>query len=409
MIVCFIDVVVDGRIDNVFILRCFFFFFFFFQAEDGIRDGTVTGVQTCALPIYPRPVRPRRGAGRRRRRADGHGGRPHRPVDGLLDDLGRARVRHDPERHRQRPGAVSGLAGLRAAPDVRAPVRALGLADDPRRRAARDHPAPAGRALVRARAEPRPGMTGSPVLEVRRIMKPLDQLVAARDIDVTIATEEVVSIIGANGAGKTTFVNLVTGYTHPSGGSIRFRGQELVGLPPREITRLGVCRSFQVPQVFSTMSVLENLMIAHGLSDRGRGAGLSALASRDRVEACAELLSVYRIEAYRDRPAALVPQGVRKLLDIAMATVREATLLFLDEPTSGIATEEKFAVMDIVMAALAQRKATVVFIEHDIDIVERYGRRVLAFHEGGILADGPAADVLGDARVREHVTGRRRA
>jgi len=100
---------------------------------------------------------------------------------------------------------------------------------------------------------------------------------------------------------------------------------------------------------------------------------------------------------------------VRKLLDIAMATAREATLLFLDEPTSGIATEEKFAVMDIVMAALAERKATVVFIEHDIDIVERYGRRVLAFHEGGILADGPAADVLGDARVREHVTGRRRA
>jgi len=252
-------------------------------------------------------------------------------------------------------------------------------------------------------------MTGAPVLEVRRLTKLFDQVVAARDIDVTIATEEVVSIIGANGAGKTTFVNLVTGYAHPSGGSIRFRGQELVGLPPREITRLGVCRSFQVPQVFSTMSVLENLMIAHGLSDRGRGAGLSALASRDRVEACAELLSVYRIEAYRDRPAALVPQGVRKLLDIAMATAREATLLFLDEPTSGIATEEKFAVMDIVMAALAERKATVVFIEHDIDIVERYGRRVLAFHEGGILADGPAADVLGDARVREHVTGRRRA
>src|SRR5207253_7564487 len=91
--------------------------------------------------------------------------------------------------------------------------------------------APAGRALVRARAEPRPGMTGSPVLEVRRLTKLFDQVVAARDIDVTIATEEVVSIIGANGAGKTTFVNLVTGYTHPSGGSIRFRGQELVGLP----------------------------------------------------------------------------------------------------------------------------------------------------------------------------------
>ena len=252
-------------------------------------------------------------------------------------------------------------------------------------------------------------MTGPPVLEVRRLTKLFDQVVAARDIDVSIATEEIVSIIGANGAGKTTFVNLVTGYAHPSAGSIRFRGQELVGLRPRDITRLGVCRSFQVPQVFSTMSVLDNLLIAYGLADSGRRAGLHPLASRDRVAACEGLLRVYRIEAYRDRPAAVVPQGVRKLLDIAMATAREATLLFLDEPTSGIASEEKFAVMDTVMSALTQRKATVVFIEHDIDIVERYGRRVVAFHEGRILADGPPADVLGDAGVREHVTGRRRA
>ena len=255
----------------------------------------------------------------------------------------------------------------------------------------------------------RPGVIGPPVLEVRRLTKLFDQVVAARDIDVSIAAEEVVSIIGANGAGKTTFVNLVTGYAHPSAGSIRFRGQELVGLRPRDITRLGVGRSFQVPQVFSTLSVRDNLLIAHGLAETGRRAGLSVLASRDRVAACEKLLSIYRIDAYRDRAAAVVPQGVRKLLDIAMATAREATLLFLDEPTSGIATEEKFAVMDIVMAALAERKATVVFIEHDIDIVERYGTRVVAFHEGRILADGPANAVLDDARVREHVTGQRRA
>jgi branched-chain amino acid transport system ATP-binding protein len=252
-------------------------------------------------------------------------------------------------------------------------------------------------------------MTGTRVLEVRQLTKLFGQVVAAQNIDVNIAAEEIVSIIGANGAGKTTFVNMVTGYAKPSAGSIRFQGQELVGLRPREITRLGVCRSFQVPLVFSTMSVIENLMIAHGLADLDRRTGLRALATRPRVAACEALLRTYQIDTYRDRPATVVPQGVRKLLDIAMATARGATLLFLDEPTSGIASEEKFAVMDTVMSALTQRKATVVFIEHDIDIVERYGRRVVAFHEGRVLADGAPAAVLGDAGVRAHVTGRRRA
>jgi branched-chain amino acid transport system ATP-binding protein len=245
-----------------------------------------------------------------------------------------------------------------------------------------------------------------PVLEVRRLTKLFGQVVAAQDLDVTIVGEEVVSIIGANGAGKTTFVNMITGYARPTAGAIRFRGQNLVGLGPRAITRLGVCRSFQVPQVFSTMTVLENLLIAHGLAHADRGSVLDALVTPDRLDACDTLLHTYRIDAYRDRPAAIVPQGVRKLVDIAMATVREAALLFLDEPTSGISSEEKFAIMDIVMSALKQRKTTVVFIEHDIDIVERYGTRVLAFHEGRILADGTPVDVLTDPRVRAHVTGR---
>ncbi len=245
-----------------------------------------------------------------------------------------------------------------------------------------------------------------PVLEVRSLHKQFGGVAAAHDVTVSVAAGEVVSIIGANGAGKTTFVNMITGYVKPTSGVIRFRGQDLVGLPPRAVTRLGVCRSFQVPQVFSSLSVFENVMIAHGLAETGPIA-LRALATPARGAACDALLATYRIAEYRDRPAAVVPQGVRKLLDIAMATARSATLLLLDEPTSGISTEEKFAMMDIVMVALARRQATVIFIEHDIDIVERYSTRVLAFHEGRILADGAPGVVLADPRIREHVTGRR--
>jgi branched-chain amino acid transport system ATP-binding protein len=245
-----------------------------------------------------------------------------------------------------------------------------------------------------------------PVLDIRGLNKLFGRVAAAQDITVSVGAEEVVSIIGANGAGKTTFVNMITGYTRPTSGVIRFRGHDLIGLPPRAVTRLGVCRSFQVPQVFGTLSVLENLMIADGLAEPGRTA-LSTLATPARRASCEALLATYQIADYRDRPAAVVPQGVRKLLDIAMATARPATLLLLDEPTSGISTEEKFPMMDVVMAALARRQATVIFIEHDIDIVERYGTRVLAFHEGRILADGPPGAVLVDPKIREHVTGRR--
>jgi branched-chain amino acid transport system ATP-binding protein len=249
----------------------------------------------------------------------------------------------------------------------------------------------------------------APVLEVRGLTKRFGQVVAAQDLELGLADGEIVSIIGANGAGKTTFVNMITGYAPPDAGVIRFRGGNLVGLPPREITRRGVCRSFQVPQVFSTLSVLDNVLIAHGLAGSGSRSALKTLATPERRAASQALLRTYGIEDYRDRQAAVVPQGIRKLLDIAMATTREAALLFLDEPTSGISTEEKFALMDVVMAALRRRQATVVFIEHDVDIVERYARRVIAFHEGRILADGAAADVLSDPRVREHVTGRRGA
>jgi ABC-type branched-subunit amino acid transport system ATPase component len=175
-----------------------------------------------------------------------------------------------------------------------------------------------------------------PVLDIRGLNKLFGRVTAAQDITVSVGAEEVVSIIGANGAGKTTFVNMITGYTRPTSGVIRFRGHDLIGLPPRAVTRLGVCRSFQVPQVFATLSVLENLMIAHGLAEPGRTA-LSTLATPARRADCEALLA----------------------------------------------------------------------IEHDIDIVERYGTRVLAFHEGRILADGPPGAVLVDPKIREHVTGRR--
>ncbi len=245
----------------------------------------------------------------------------------------------------------------------------------------------------------------APVLEVHDLEKSFGGVVAARGIDVVVEEGETIGIIGANGAGKTTFVNMVTGYLPPSGGRIEFMGRSILGLSPRRITLLGLCRSFQVPQVFGSETVFENVMIALAIAE-ARGLGLLAPMFDPARAARAEAhMTRYQIADYRDVEADALPQGTRKLLDIAMATVRQPKLVMLDEPTSGISVEEKFALMDIIMAALRQERTTVLFIEHDMEIVERYVSRVLAFYQGEIICDAPPAEALVDPRVREFVVG----
>jgi branched-chain amino acid transport system ATP-binding protein len=116
-------------------------------------------------------------------------------------------------------------------------------------------------------------------------------------------------------------------------------------------------------------------------------------------------LELFRITRYRDAVAATLPQGVRKLLDIAMAVAGKPRVLLLDEPTSGISIEEKFDLMDVVMRALKNRSITVLFVEHDMDIVERYADRVLAFYDGAVIADGTPAETLDNPRIQELISG----
>ena len=248
----------------------------------------------------------------------------------------------------------------------------------------------------------------SAVLEVHGLEKSFGAVAAARDVNVVVEEGETVGVIGANGAGKTTFVNMVTGYLAPDRGAIEFMGRSILGHSVRAIARMGLCRSFQVPQVFLSETVFDNLMMAYGVAEED-GPGLLAPLAADRRAARVEAhLSRYRITEYRDVAGSALPQGVRKLLDIAMATVRRPRLLMLDEPTSGISAEEKFGVMDILMQALREERTTVLFIEHDMEIVERYVERVLAFYQGAIICDAPTRQALGDESVREYVLGRER-
>jgi branched-chain amino acid transport system ATP-binding protein len=243
------------------------------------------------------------------------------------------------------------------------------------------------------------------ILEVRGLAKSFGAVTAAQDINVDIHEAEIVGVIGSNGAGKTTFINMVTGYLKPSAGTIRFKGRDITGLPPREVTRAGVCRSFQVAQLYSGLTVLDNMLIALGMLRERRLSWLAPLHTPGRRQAAIEVLAKYAIEQHAGAAVSTLSQGVRKLLDIAMSTVSAPPLVLLDEPTSGVAIDEKFALMDNVMSAVRASGAGCMFVEHDMEIVGRYASRVMAFYEGRILADGPTQQVLDNAEVRQYVIG----
>ncbi len=245
----------------------------------------------------------------------------------------------------------------------------------------------------------------APILTVTGLEKRFGSVTAAKDINIAIAPQEVVAIIGTNGAGKTTFVNMVTGWLPPSAGQILFDGASTLGAKPREVTRLGLCRSFQVPQVFGTRTTLDNLVIAAAVAE-GSGWSLFADPFTDRrVAACEALLRDFRIGDYLNQQTAQLPQGVRKLLDIAMAMAASPKMLLLDEPTSGVSIDEKQELMNIVMGTLKARAVTVMFVEHDMDIVEKHAARVLAFFEGQVIADAPPKECFAHKTVQTHIVG----
>ena len=247
-------------------------------------------------------------------------------------------------------------------------------------------------------------MNAPVLLRASAVEKRFGAVVAASEINISVSAGERVSLIGSNGAGKTTFVNMITGYLKPDSGQITLGDLDITALEPRAITRLGVARSFQIAQLYPQLSVLDNMLVAtacHG----NRLSFWEAARRPAAVEQADALLARFGLGEHRDRRVAELPGGVRKLLDIAMALTGQPKLLLLDEPTSGVSAEEKFPMMDIIMTALGAEAMTVLFVEHDMDIVARYASRVVAFYSGRIIADAAPAAALATDDVRRYVTG----
>jgi branched-chain amino acid transport system ATP-binding protein len=243
------------------------------------------------------------------------------------------------------------------------------------------------------------------VLDVQGVQKSFGAVTAAQDINVAVPEGAVCSLIGTNGAGKTTFVNMVTGYITPDSGRISFAGKDITNLRPRQITRLGIHRSFQIAQLCNELTVEENMLVAGAIHASSRPSFLRNAHDRAARERAQAVLERFHIAEYRDRLIPELSGGVKKLLDIAMAMAGDTRVMLLDEPTSGVAADEKFPIMDLVIEALRAEGVTVIFVEHDMDIVTRYSERVLAFYDGRIIADDAPGDVMSDPDVQRYVTG----
>jgi branched-chain amino acid transport system ATP-binding protein len=199
-------------------------------------------------------------------------------------------------------------------------------------------------------------------------------------------------------------VNMVTGYIKPSSGVISFNGQEITQLQPRDIIRRGVARSFQIPQLWAQLTALEHMLVADACA-KGALSPLKSTATKSNIDAVMAILERFNLSDVAKRRAVELPGGVRKLLDIAMALTAQPKLLILDEPTSGVAAEEKFPMMETVMKAINQASVAVLFVEHDMEIVATFANRVAAFYSGKVIADGSPDEVLANIDVQRHVTG----
>jgi branched-chain amino acid transport system ATP-binding protein len=244
------------------------------------------------------------------------------------------------------------------------------------------------------------------LLRVENLTKSFDGNLIMNDISFSILPKELSAIIGPNGAGKTTLFNLITGNLLPDRGKIFLEGQNIVGKQPFEIVRLGIARAFQRTNIFPRLSVLENI-VATVISSQRSSLNMIKPVSRlkeIRDRAYRTLESV-ELDKVADRQSGTLPHGDQKRLDIAMALALEPKILMLDEPTAGISPEERWQVIDLVHDLWKRLGITMIFIEHDMDIVFKISQKIRVLCYGSLLAEGNPEEISKNHKVIEAYLG----
>jgi len=238
------------------------------------------------------------------------------------------------------------------------------------------------------------------LLKVSGLGKSFGGVKAVDGISFELAAGELLALIGPNGAGKSTTFNMVNGQMRADAGSIQLDGQELIGLAPRDIWRLGVSRTFQIAETFSSLTVVENVQMALLSSDRKLFAMWRRAAEHKREEALL-LLDQVSMKAQADRPCSVLAYGDVKRVELAMAMANRPKLLLMDEPTAGMAPKERNDLMALTKQLVIDRGMAVLFTEHSMDVVFAYADRMIVLARGRLIAEGKPLEIRDHPQVQE--------
>ncbi len=237
------------------------------------------------------------------------------------------------------------------------------------------------------------------VLQTHHLVKRFGGITATNDVSLSVERGARHALIGPNGAGKTTLINQLTGVLAPSEGRVELGGRDITAMAPNRRVALGLVRTFQINQLFASLTPLQSLALAVS-SRTGASGGWWQPLGRDAARAaeCEALLEQFRLTDHADRPTRELPYGKRRLLEIGLAVALKPRVLLLDEPAAGVPAAERQDILDTV-AALPE-EVSVVLIEHDMDLVFSFARRITVLVNGGVLTEGTPQQIAADPQVR---------
>jgi len=242
------------------------------------------------------------------------------------------------------------------------------------------------------------------MLQVESLTKSFDDFMAVNGANLTVGKGEIVAVIGPNGAGKTTLFNLVTGALKRDQGRIIFKGEDISELPPYEICKKGISRSYQIVNIFPRLTVFGNVQVAV-LSHQRRSSNLFRPAQSIAVEETRSILESMGLSNKEKSAAGSLSHGDQKILEIAIALGNEPELLILDEPTAGMSPEETQATIGLVKRLANQRGLTILFCEHDMDIVFSIAQSIMVMRHGQTIIQGSLEEVRSNKEVQEAYLG----
>ncbi|WP_158970344.1 ABC transporter ATP-binding protein [Chachezhania sediminis] len=242
------------------------------------------------------------------------------------------------------------------------------------------------------------------ILRVEDLKKSYDGFVAVNGVSFSVAKGELKALIGPNGAGKSTCFNMLTGQLRPTKGDVWFDGEKITGRKPREIWRKGVGRTFQITGTYQSMTVIENVQMAL-MSHHHKLFSFGPRAWKLYREEAFEFLDTVDLADQADRPCSVLAYGDLKRLELAIALTHRPRLLLMDEPTAGMAPTARVALMQLVADIVRDQGVSVLFTEHDMDVVFAHAHHIMVLNRGELIADGDANAVRNNPRVQEVYLG----